>query len=295
MATPLAGPDQLDSAAVERLVDRLMKGGVHALFILGTTGEGPSLSHRTRKELIRQVTTLAGQRLPVFVAITDSSRQECVELAEFAAGQGASGLVLAAPYYYPLTQSELTGYVERLASDLPLPFFLYNMPSHTKVSFDPATVSRLANLPNVAGLKDSSGNLEYFRSVHDAIGTRTDFALLMGPEELLSRAMEIGAHGGVCGGSNVFPQLFVKLYEAARDGRESEVTRLHDIVLRFGAVYSAGGNYVCGLKCALSVAGPCSDVTAEPFQPLGPKAREAVRRTLREVEALLADAAIERQ
>lgn len=284
MATPLADPDRLDAAGVERLVTHLIAGGVHALFILGTTGEGPSLSHRTRKELIRQAASIAGDRVPVFVAITDSSRLESVELAEFAARHGASALVLSAPYYYPMTQPELTGYVERLAPDLPLPFFLYNMPSHTKVSFEPETVLHLAGLPNLAGLKDSSGDLEYFRSVRDAIACRPDFALLMGPEELLVQAIAIGAHGGVCGGSNVFPELFVKLYEAARDGRGSEAARLHDLVLEFAAVYRAGDNYLRGLKCALSLAGICCDVMAEPFQPLDARAREAVRHTLVAIE-----------
>lgn len=281
MATPLATPDQLDVAGVERLVPHILAGGVSALFILGTTGEGPSLSHRTRRELIERATRLAGTKAPVLVAITDTSRQESVELANFAAAQGASGLVLAAPYYYPMTQADLAGYVERLAPELPLPFFLYNMPSHTKVDFEPDTVRRLADLPNVHGLKDSSGDLNYFRDLHDAVGDRSDFALLMGPEELLVDAMRIGAHGGVCGGSNVFPELFVKLYQAARDGRRAEIVQLQDLVVRFGrGVYTAGDNYLRGLKCALSLAGLCSDVMAEPFQPLEPGDRNQVRHTM---------------
>jgi|ERR1700722_3394302 dihydrodipicolinate synthase/N-acetylneuraminate lyase len=281
MATPLAAPDQLDVAGVERLVPHILAGGVHALFILGTTGEGPSLSHRMRRELIERVTSLAGTKVPVLVAITDTSREESVELANFAAEQGASGLVLAAPYYYPMTQADLRGYVERLAPDLPLPFFLYNMPSHTKVDFEPETVRRLADLPNVLGLKDSSSDLNYFRDVHDAVGDRSDFALLMGPEELLVEAMKIGAHGGVCGGSNVFPELFVKLYEAARDGRRAEVDRLQDLVVRFGrGVYNIGENYLVGLKCALSLAGICSDAMAEPFLPLECAKREQIRNAL---------------
>lgn len=281
MATPLAAPDRLDIAGVERLVTHILAGGVHALFILGTTGEGPSLSHRTRRELIERVTGRVGTKVPVLVAITDTSREESVELANFAAGQGASGLVVAAPYYYPLTQADLAGYVERLAPDLPLPFFLYNMPSHTKVYFKPETVRRLADLPKLQGIKDSSCDLDYFREVRDAVGNRSDFALLMGPEELLVEAMRIGAHGGVCGGSNVFPELFVKLYEAARDGRCAEVERLQDMVVRFGrGVYTAGENYLRGLKCALSLAGICSDVMAEPFQPLKYADRDQVRNAL---------------
>ena len=92
--------------------------------------------------------------------------------------------------------------------------------------------------------------------------------------------MSAAGRSGVCGGSNVFPELFVKLYEAARDGRGSEAARLHDLVLEFAAVYRAGDNYLRGLKCALSLAGICCDVMAEPFQPLDARAREAVRHTL---------------
>jgi dihydrodipicolinate synthase/N-acetylneuraminate lyase len=287
MATPLAAPDQVDVAGLERLVPHILAGGVHGLFILGTTGEGPSLSHRTRRELVTRVTRLAGTKVPVLVAITDTSRPESLELANFAAGQGAACLVLAAPYYYPMTQAELVGYVERLAPDLPLPFFLYNMPSHTKVDFEAETVRRLADLPKVQGLKDSSGDLDYFRAVHDTVADRQDFALLMGPEELLVEAMRIGAHGGVCGGSNVFPELFVKLYEAARDGQGAEVDRLQDLVVRFGrGVYGASENYLQGLKCALSLAGICPDVMAEPFQPLGCAERDQIRQALADLGLL---------
>src|SRR5450432_3413644 len=165
MATPLATATQLDVAGVERLVPHLIDGGVHALFILGTTGEGPSLSYAVRRQLIERVTRLAGPAMPVLVAITDTSRDESLALANFAADHGASAVVLAAPYYFPMTQQDLLGYVTRLAGDLPLPLFLYNMPSHTKVSFAPDTVRQLTELPNLHGFKDSSGDLQYFQKV----------------------------------------------------------------------------------------------------------------------------------
>jgi dihydrodipicolinate synthase/N-acetylneuraminate lyase len=287
LATPLAAPDRLDVSGAERLISHILAAGVQGLFILGTTGEGPNLSYRIRRELIELVCGRVGTKVPVLVAITDTSRDESVELARFAARCGASGLVLAAPYYYPLTQEELAGYVERLARDLPLPFFLYNMPSHTKVSYAPETVRRLADLPNLHGLKDSSGDLDYFRQAHAAIGDRPDFSLLMGPEELLVDAMRIGGHGGVCGGANLYPELYAKLYRAARDGNSAERDRLQEVVLQIGrGVYTAGGNYLRGLKCALSLAGLCSDVMAEPFQPLANADREQVRRTLLEIGLL---------
>jgi dihydrodipicolinate synthase/N-acetylneuraminate lyase len=285
MATPLAAPDRLDVPGTERLIAHILAGGVQGLFILGSTGEGPSLSYRIRRELIELTCRLVGTKVPVLVAITDTAREESLALAHFAAGQGASGLVLAAPCYYPLTQQDLAGYVERLAPDLPLPFFLYNMPSHTKVSFEPQTVRRLADIPNLHGFKDSSGDLDYFRRVHAAVGGRSDFALLMGPEELLVDAIRIGAHGGVCGGANLYPELYTKLYQAARIRDSAEIARLQDVVVRIGrGVYA--GNYLCGLKYALSLTGICSDVMAEPFQPLPAADREQVRRTLHEIGLL---------
>ncbi len=285
MATPLAAPDRFDVAGTERLIEHILAAEVQGLFILGTTGEGPSLSYEIRRELIQLTCRRAGSKVPVLVAITDTSREESLELANFAARQGASALVLAAPCYYPLTQENLAGYVERLAPHLPLPFFLYNMPSHTKVSFTPQTVRRLADLPNLHGFKDSSGDLEYFRQVHAAVGCRSDFALLMGPEELLVDAMRIGAHGGVCGGANLYPQLYVNLYQAVLNGDSAEIARLQDVVVRLGrGVYA--GSYLCGLKYALSLAGICSDVMAEPFLPLPEADREQVRQTLLEIGLL---------
>jgi 4-hydroxy-tetrahydrodipicolinate synthase len=287
MVTPLAATDRLDIPALERLISHILAGGVQGLFILGTTGEGPSLSYRVRRELIERVTCFASSKIPVLVAVTDTAREESLELANFAAEHGAAGLVLAAPYYYPLTQADLAGYFERLAPELPLPFYLYNMPSHTKVAFEPLTVRRLAALPNLYGLKDSSGDLDYFRKVHEAVADRSDFALLMGPEELLVNAMSIGAHGGVSGGANIFPQLYIKLYLAARDGQGAEIERLQTLVLRIGrGVYTAGGNYLRGLKCALSLVGICSDIMAEPFQPVEGGDREQVRQALLDVGLL---------
>src|SRR5947208_12535422 len=104
MVTPLKDRDALDHEALERLVEHILGGGVHGLFILGTTGEGPSLSHRLRRELVERVVRLSS--VPVLVAITDPSREESIELANFAADHGASAVVLAPPYYFHLNQSE---------------------------------------------------------------------------------------------------------------------------------------------------------------------------------------------
>src|SRR5580698_7635322 len=132
MVTPLRGRDELDVAGLERLVEHILAGGVHGLFLLGTTGEGPSLSYRLRRELIERACRSVAGRVPVLVGITDTAFVEAVGLARFAAEAGAQALVLAPPFYYPNSQPELLEYIRHIAPELPLPLFLYNMPTHTK-------------------------------------------------------------------------------------------------------------------------------------------------------------------
>jgi len=135
MITPLVDRDTLDVPGLERLIEHILGGGVHGLFILGTTGEAPSLSYRLRHDLIDRVCRQVAGRVPVLVGITDTSFVESVNLAQRAAQAGAAAVVLSAPYYFPAGQPELWEYIEDIAGALPLPVFLYNMPSHTKLSF----------------------------------------------------------------------------------------------------------------------------------------------------------------
>lgn len=155
-------------------------------------------------------------RVPVLVGVTDTSLEESLRLAHKAAECGAAAVVAAPPYYFAPSQTELTMYYKALADALPLPLCLYNMPVHVKVSLEPATVKELAGHPNIIGLKDSSSNMVYFQTLLYELSDRPDFALFMGPEQLTAESVMLGAAGGVNGGANVFPELYVALYEAAR-------------------------------------------------------------------------------
>jgi dihydrodipicolinate synthase/N-acetylneuraminate lyase len=186
MVTPLKDHDELDAQGLERLIEHIIAGGVHGIFILGTTGEAPSLSHRLRRELIDRVCSQVGVRLPILVGITDSAFVESVEIANYAAGKGASALVLAPPYYFPAGQPELIEYLGHILKRLPLPLYLYNMPSLTKLFFEPETVRRIAEHKGVIGLKDSSGNMNYFHQLQLLFKDKPDFSLFVGPEELLA-------------------------------------------------------------------------------------------------------------
>ena len=287
VVTPLLNPDTLDIAGLERLIEHILAGGVHGLFILGTTGEAPSLSHRLRHEFVERVCTQVKRRVPVLVGITDTSFVESLNLARKAAGVGADGLVLAAPYYFPAGQSELLEYHQHLVPQVSLPVLLYNMPNRPQAVFEADTVNAAAEMPGIVGLKDSSANMMYFRLLQSVMEDRPDFSLLMGPETLLAETILLGGHGGVCGGANLLPRLYVDLYEAALAKDLPRVEALHRQVVRINAtVYRVGryaSSFLKGLKCALSCLDICSDFVAEPFHRFREPEREVVRRYVNEL------------
>jgi 4-hydroxy-tetrahydrodipicolinate synthase len=284
MVTPLAGRDALDVSGLARLVEHLIAGGVHGLFVLGSTGEAPSLGYRLRRELIERVCERVAGRVPVLVGITDTAFVESLALTEHARKCGAAAAVLAPPYYFPAGQAELLEYIHHLVPELPLPVFLYNMPAYTKLFFEPETVRQAAELPGVIGLKDSSGNMNYFHRLQALFADRPAFALLVGPEELLVESVLLGGHGGICGGANLCPRLYVEAYEAARDGNLPRARERHDRIMAVSrSIYAVGqhsSSYLKGLKCALSLAGLCGDFMAEPFHHFHAPERERVREAL---------------
>lgn len=287
MVTPLLDRDTLDAAGLERLIEHILSGGVHGLFILGTTGEAPSLSYRLRHELIEHVCGQVNKRVPVLVGITDTSFIESLNIARKASDAGAQAVVLAPPYYFPAGQPELLEYLKHLVPQLPLPVLLYNMPNCAKPSFELQTVEATLAIAGIVGIKDSSADMVYFHKLQSLLKERPDFSLLMGPEELLADAILSGGHGGVCGGANLIPHLYVELYNAARSKELPKVEALHKKVMQISTtVYSVGqyeSSFLKGLKCALSWMGICSDFIAEPFHRFRTAERDIIRQHLEEL------------
>lgn len=284
MVTPLLNRDTLDIEGLERLIEHILAGGVHGMFLLGTTGEAPGLSYRLRQEIIHLACKQIGNRVPVLVGITDTSFVESVNMAKYAAQAGATGLVLAPPYYFPAGQAELLEYLQHLVPELPLPVFLYNMPSHTKLIFEPDTVRQAAEITGVAGLKDSSANMIYFHRLQELFSDRPDFSLLVGPEELLGETILLGGHGGVSGGANIYPELYVDLYNAAIKKDLNVVAVLHKKIMQISSsIYSIGNygsSFLKGVKCSLSCMGICNDFMAEPFHRFNKPEREQIQQHL---------------
>lgn len=281
LVTPLAGRDEIDDEGARRLIDHVINGGVHGLFILGTSGEAPSLSHQTQRNFIKIACEQIASRVPVLVGITDTSMTESIELAKAAADQGADAVVVATPYYFPMHQADLKRYVDELAVQLPLPFLLYNMPSHTKVAFDISTIQSLMGLEKFIGVKDSSANMLYFNKLIELKTQREGFTILMGPEELMAQAVLMGGDGGISGGANLVPELYVSLYEAAMTEDMREVHRLQHQVMRLSkSLYEVGNaptSYLTGIKTALGIAGLCSDRLCEPLYTTDEARKNTIR------------------
>lgn len=282
LVTPLLDNETLDIESLENLIEHLIKGGVHGLFVLGTTGEEQSLSYEVREQMIRESCRINAGRLPMLVCITDTSIVESIHLANVAKECGADGVVSAPPYYFATGQPELAQFYEELVPQLPLPVFLYNMPSHVKVSFAPETVARLAKMPQVVGLKDSSANATYFQSVmYLTRKVNPKFAMLCGPEEMTGELVLMGANGGVNGGANMFPELYVAMYNAAKNKDIDRLVQLQQTIMQISTtLYTIGrhgSSYLKGLKCACQQLGVIkSDFVASPFYKFDQPERDKV-------------------
>lgn len=281
MITPLLPDFSLDEKSLSVLIEHMISGGVHGIFILGTTGEFPSISSKVKKKLIEQTCQQVNHRIPVLVGITDCSFEESLGLAEVAKNAGADILVATNPFYMNVGQDELVYYFSKLADDVDLPLYLYNMPSHTGTNLDLETVMSLSKHPNIIGIKDSSGNLSYFGNLCDHFREDPEFTVLVGPEEILVETMNMGGHGGVTGGANLFPSLYVKFFEAI-EYQDSEKIKLFNETVQFLSknLYSHGtyqSNYLKGLKASLSFEGLCEGILALPLCAFNEEEKSALK------------------
>ncbi|MBW8323559.1 MAG: dihydrodipicolinate synthase family protein [Prolixibacteraceae bacterium] len=287
--TPLINNDTLDVKGLEKLVEHLISGGVHGLFMLGTTGEATSLSYELRKELIKRTSELVAHRIPVVVGITDTSLEGSLEIAEYSASVGLDGVVIAPPYYLPISQDEMKEYLEVIVPKLPLPFLMYDMPGCTKIHMSVGTIRRAKELGAI-GVKDSSGDINYLYSLIQEFKDSPDFSIIAGTELFLPETILYGGHGAVAGGANLFPKLFVDLYNASVEQDIEKIRVLREQMIMINdLIYNVGkhtSKYIKGIKCALSVMDICDDYVAWPIRRYGKEERGKIKQymdTLNEI------------
>ncbi|MFH5832988.1 dihydrodipicolinate synthase family protein [Halalkalibaculum sp. DA384] len=284
MITPLLNEDALDHKGIEKLVDHLISGGVNGLFLLGTTGESPSLTQSLRYELLEIVCSRVNSRIPVLVGLLDTSYKESVDLAEKAEELGVKAVVLAPPSFYKINQEELYNLVVNMLDDISLPMYLYNNPGVTQASFDLETVGKLLTREEILGIKDSSGDMKYYQQLMEYT-QNSNTALYMGPEELLMESLLLGGNGGIPGGANIFPKLYVNMYTSASSGDlkralvlQREIMKISKVVYS-GAGYGAG-NVINGIKCALKSLDICNDYVAKPLSQADAEKVEGIKNSI---------------
>ncbi len=294
MATPLLNDDTINKDGLRKLINHLINGGVSGIFILGTTGEATSLSNKIKQELVSLSCEYINGRVPLLVGITDPSLAESVQLTIFSKNAGASAVVAAPPYYFTLTQPELLAYYNKLADQSSLPVYIYNMPAQTKIMIEPATIVTLSQHPNIPGIKDSSGAGPYFNTLLYLLKDNPDFSIFVGPDEMMAQSVLLGGSGGVNSGSNMFPELYVQLYNAAAEGDLTTVRRLQQAVMEISSViYSQGGGgyrFLKGIKKVLSILDITDNTMALPLHHMfSDDEAEAIRISVERVKQILSN------
>jgi 4-hydroxy-tetrahydrodipicolinate synthase len=216
MLTPLTAEETIDGPAVKRFVDFLIAGGVHALFILGSMGEGAYLRPAVRREMAEATVEAAAGRVPVIAGVLEAGTARVVEELQRLSIPGIAAYVVTTPYYYGgFTPAELRSHFHRVAEATDRPILAYNIPPNTHVSMKAELMLQLADLPNVIGVKDSGG--DWFEDQLLLLRQRpAGFLVFQGNQIYSGVSLLAGADGLVPGHANVCPELLVGMYDAAQ-------------------------------------------------------------------------------
>lgn len=278
LATPFREDERLDCGTWQSLIDSVIAAGVDGLLVGGSTGEFFSQDHEERTVALRFVRQACQWRVPVYANVGCITTRETIQLAQTAEAEGIDVLAVVTPYYIKPSQAELAEHFTEVCRAVRLPVLAYNFPQHGGVDIQPETVNQVAlRCENMAGVKDSSGNLELMTAYQQAAPPGREFAVFVGPENLTLTALEKGCAGVISGSSNIVPRLFADLYRAFREGRKDTAVKLQALVdLLSGCI---GLHTFPAIIKEAAALGPCR-------KPLGPIPAE-VRARLSEVLAVL--------
>ncbi|WP_332899667.1 dihydrodipicolinate synthase family protein [Haladaptatus sp. CMSO5] len=227
------------------VVDR----GVHGVFPLGTNGEFPLLTSEEREEVLEAVVAEVGGEVPVIAGVGAPSTRETIRNAATAQDIGVDGLVVVTPFYFPLDHESAVTHYTRVAEAVDLPVYIYHIPSRTGNALSLDTLSDLAAIDNVVGLKDSSKDVPWLSQAVDA---QPDLTFLVGSDSLLFSGLSVGCRGMVSAVANVYPELVVDLYDAFEAGDRDRAKDLQSTVFRVRGALKEGP-YMAGVKSALEL------------------------------------------
>jgi len=277
MVTPLREDQGLDADAVGRVVDFLIDGGSHAVFISGTMGEFFGLTDAAREELVSASAERVAGRVPLLAGVGESSTERACRRARHASGAGADAVVALAPYYYPrYSREEIVEHLLRVRDASAVPVVIYENPHTTHLAIEIDDVMRLSEGEGFVGLKDSSGDWERFSRLTELIAPREDFFLLQGNTADAGRSVLAGADGFVPGIGNVAPRVCRALYDAAASGDEAATAKLQADVDSLRELWK-DGRPVPAAKHAMELLGICGPVASSPQLPVTEAEKAQVR------------------
>jgi 4-hydroxy-tetrahydrodipicolinate synthase len=281
MASPFTHEGKIDVAAARKIVQHLITGGVHGVFILGTMGEGLSIPLAERLILVATVADAlrqSGKATPFYVNISGNCLADSIDLAKRvtdAAGSQLSALVAHTPFYFPITDAQIENYFRLLADAMPAPLMVYNIPQTTKVTIPIPAVVRLLDHPRVIGVKDSDREPQRYVDLLAAIGKRIDRSVVVGNGLMGTHGMKLGASGVVVSAGNLIPDQWVEWFNlamAARNGSAewSAVEALQAKLDVTTSSYMQGrllGSGIACLKALMAKKGLCTNAVLPPLLP----------------------------
>jgi 4-hydroxy-tetrahydrodipicolinate synthase len=262
VVTPLTTDMQVDEPSLRRVVRHLVDGGVHGLFVLGSSSEVVFLDAARRAEVIRIAVDEAAGRVPVIAGVIDIATDRCIQHARQARELGVDGLVLTAPFYTRTSQAEIVDHFLYVRDAVDLPLIAYDIPVCVNIKLERDTLRKLYERKAIVALKDSSGDDGNMRMVMRDFAAHPDFAILTGSEITVDCALLGGAHGAVPGLANVDPAGYVRLYDAAKNGdwvaaraEQERLIELFEIVFQGFPDTSRNASGVGGFKTAMQMMG----------------------------------------
>ena len=278
IVTPMHEDESLDLEGLRRLVDFHVQEGTDAIVIVGTTGESPTVNIEEHCELIRTTVQQAAGRIPIIAGTGANSTSEAIELTHFAKQAGADASLSVVPYYNKPTQEGLYRHFKAIAEAVDLPVILYNVPGRTVADLANDTALRLAELPNIVGIKDATGNIE--RGTDLIVRAPEGFAVYSGDDASACALMLLGAQGDISVVANVAPKLMHEMCAAALAGNLATARELNVRLLALHRHLFCEANPI-PVKWACQQLGLIANGMRLPLTPLSLDCHERVRAAMR--------------
>ncbi len=283
IVTPMQEDGSLDMAAFRGLIDFHIAQGTDGIVVVGTTGESPTVNVEEHELLIAEAVKHAAKRIPIIAGTGANSTKEAIELASFSKKAGADASLTVVPYYNKPTQEGLYLHFKAIAEAVDMPHILYNVPGRTVADMNNDTVLRLAQISNIVGIKDATGNIE--RGSDLLQRAPKDFAVYSGDDASTLALMLLGAHGTISVTANVAPKLMHEMCVAALNG---EVARAREINFRLLGLHRnlfVEANPI-PVKWAVARMGKMKNALRLPLTLLSPSAYTVVEEAMRQAGVL---------